>query len=400
MVLDLSYVGHFGHRLLSLDDVATPMNLVDPKTGIDYFTAAKRLSEMWRQGTTDATFTDSAIGPTGAYWGDILSAQSSYAMCSTGGTTTDLLLAVYDNAGPGCGTLYNETSENFNFDVNGIPSYPKTGAFSVYNSQYSSLWDWRSMSWSNYNSLQVGLHRQMANGVLFGFNYTYSKSLDIESMAERGAHYLTDSIINAWNPGQMYGPSDYDLRHQINGYWVVQLPFGQGKLIGGHVGGWTNALIGGWQLSGTTRWTSGFPLSVFQGYVWPTNWDEMGWSNLTGQPIATGTTMVNGNPNIFKNPAQAALGFDYAFPGQSGVRNPIRGDGFFGWDSNLEKQWKLPFGEGQTVEARWSVFNVPNSVRFDAYSMQDEWDVASTFGNYALTLTNPRTMEFALIYSF
>jgi hypothetical protein len=41
-----------------------------------------------------------------------------------------------------------------------------------------------------------------------------------------------------------------------------------------------------------------------------------------------------------------------------------------------------------------------NNTRFDAFSMQDEWDVPSTFGNYTSTLTNPRKMEFAAIYRF
>jgi hypothetical protein len=166
------------------------------------------------------------------------------------------------------------------------------------------------------------------------------------------------------------------------------------------VHGAVDALIGGWQLAGTTRWTSGFPVSVFQGYVWPTNWDEMGWSDLTGAPIQTGTTITNGVPNMFKNPTQARAGFDYAYPGESGSRNPIRGDGYLATDMNLSKVWRIPRTESHTFELRWSVFNAFNNVRFDAFSMQDEWDVPSTFGNYTSTLTNPRRMEFAGIYRF
>jgi len=185
-----------------------------------------------------------------------------------------------------------------------------------------------------------------------------------------------------------------------------------------------DALISGWQLGGTTRWTSGFPVSVFQGYVWPTNWDEMGWSNLTGAPAASGTTIGNGTlqadgsisgngilagvPNIFKNPNCAATNgapcaraaFDYAYPGQSGKRNAIRGDGYLATDINLSKQWRIPHTESHTFEMRWSVFNVFNNTRFDAFSMQDEWDVQNSFGNYGQTLTNPRRMEFAGIYRF
>lgn len=418
MTLDVAYVGHFAHRLLALDDVASPTDMVDRKSGIDYFKAAKRLSQLWRSGVTDSTFNDSMVGPTAAFWQNMMTPQASYGLCSsyaghsTGPTvfTSDLLLAAFDNAGPSCNSLYNETSENYDFDVWGLtngpnfgpgwffPSQIKGGPYAVYNSQYSSLWDWRSIAWSNYNSLQVSLNKQMSNGVMFGLNYTYSKALDIESMAERGVHYLTDSVINAWNPRQMYGPSDADLRHQINGYWVVDLPFGSGKALAGNAHGALDAVIGGWRLGGTTRWTSGFPVSVFQGYVWPTNWDEMGWSDLTGAPFQTGTTITNGTPNIFKNPTQARAAFDYAFPGESGVRNPVRGDGYLATDMNLSKTWRVK--ERHSIEVRWSVFNAFNNTRFDPYSMQDEWDVQASFGNYSSTLTTPRRMEFAGIYRF
>ena len=400
MTLDVAYVGHFAHRLLVLDDVATPMNLVDPKSGISYFAAARQLSSLWRQGVPESSISASTLGPTAQYWQDMLAPKSSgsYVLCSTGASTTNMLEAVYDVFGPGCGSLYNETSGSFLIDYYGFPTAPQTGLFSFYNSQYSSLWDWRSIAWSNYNSLQVSLNKQMSSGLMFGFNYTYSKSLDIESMAERGVHYLTDSVINAWDPGQMYGPSDADLRHQINAYWIGELPFGRGKRFAANVHGVADALISGWRVGGTTRWTSGFPASVFMGYVWPTNWDEMGWADLTGKPVATGTTIANGVPNVFKNPTQARLGFDYAYPGESGSRNTVRGDGYVATDMNLSKQWKIT--ESNSLEFRWSVFNVFNNTKFDVFSMQDEWDVPSTFGNYTQTLTNPRRMEFAAIYRF
>jgi hypothetical protein len=180
----------------------------------------------------------------------------------------------------------------------------------------------------------------------------------------------------------------------------VELPFGHGKLVAGQSRGWVDALIGGWQLGGTTRWTSGFPASVYMGYVWPTNWDEMGWADLTGQPMGAGFSTSTGSPNVFKNPTQALNAFTYAYPGESGQRNTVRGQGFFNTDMNLQKSWKMPWAEGQSLQLRWSLYNVFNSVRFDVFSMQDQWASSTTFGNYGSTLTNPREMEFALIYKF
>ena len=399
MTLDLSYVGHFAHRLLAYDDIATPTNLVDPKSGIDYFSAATRLSQLGRQNTPDSAITAALIGPTAQYWQDMLtpSASGSYRLCS-GGTTPDMLTAVYDEFGPNC-NLYNETSALWAVDRHGRPAWPTLGKNSFYNKQYSSLYVWRSIGYSNYNAFELGLHKQSSNGLLFGFNYTFSKSLDIESMDERGARHNSAVIINPWSPYQLYGPADSDLRHQVNAYWVAPLPFGRGQFFAGNAGRALNAVIGGWQLSGTTRWTSGFPASVLMAFTWPTNWEEMGLGNMTAAP-ATGVTLVNGKPNVFKDPTAAAKDFDFAYPGQSGMRNTFRGDGFFDWDMSLAKQFTVPGTENQHLRARWSVFNVPNSHSFDINSAQLEWDDSSTFGNYTGTLTEPRVMEFSLLYSF
>jgi hypothetical protein len=414
MVLSASFVGNYAHRLLVYDDMAMPLNLVDPQSGISYFQAATRMSQLGRANTPDSAITPALVGPTAQYWTDMLSAQPNYYTCSGytspgepagSGQTQSLLVATYDVFTSGaCGGLYNETFPLYLIDVAGFPAVPKSGLNSYYDSQYSSLWAWRSIGYSNYNALQLGLHKQMSNGVLFGFNYTYSVSNDMGSYVERTGQFLSSSTINAWDPHQMYGPSNFDLRNQINYYWVAQLPFGRGQMFGKNASSWANAIIGGWQWSGTGRWTSGFPTSIFMGYVWPTNWDEMGWANQLGTP-STGVANVNVGgtgytPNIFNNPVAAASDFGYAFPGQSGTRNPIRGDGYFGLDMSLQKGWNIPRVENQTVQLRWSVYNVLNTNRFDPGSVQSEVDAGPSFGDYGSTMTSPRVMEFSLVYSF
>jgi hypothetical protein len=65
---------------------------------------------------------------------------------------------------------------------------------------------------------------------------------------------------------------------------------------------------------------------------------------------------------------------------------------------SLHKSWNLT--ERQKIAFNWSVYNVTNLVRFDAFSVLPEIDISGGFGEYAKTLTRRRVMEFALRYSF
>jgi hypothetical protein len=82
------------------------------------------------------------------------------------------------------------------------------------------------------------------------------------------------------------------------------------------------------------------------------------------------------------------------------MRNVLRCDGFFNIDMGLSKRWKMPYTENHSVQFRWEVFNITNSVRFDVQSHLSELDAVSEFGNYTGLLTNPRVMQFALRYEF
>jgi len=45
-VFEAAYVGRLAHRLLQQRDLAMPLNLKDPKSGTDYFTAATALAKL------------------------------------------------------------------------------------------------------------------------------------------------------------------------------------------------------------------------------------------------------------------------------------------------------------------------------------------------------------------
>ena len=70
------------------------------------------------------------------------------------------------------------------------PALPnsKFGPYTFFHDQFSSLYSWRNIGTSDYNALQVTYNARWAN--LQGqFNYTFSKSLDEASAAERVGPY-------------------------------------------------------------------------------------------------------------------------------------------------------------------------------------------------------------------
>jgi len=448
--LDLAYVGRLSHRLLSSQDVAQPLDLRDKKSGLDYFSAIQPLANLYElQGVTDATFNDSMVKPAvRQYWTDMLQAPingGAYALgaqtggCGSGGptSTTDPVLAIFDFF---CGVAGVETTALQALDVpfvsgfgnGGIPDanndpscgqpghplcqyYPVGGLNSFYNPQYVSLFALRSIGFSNYNALQASLRHRMSHGVQFDFNYTYSKSIDLCSDAERVGSFSALNfsggcqVFNAWSPYLFRAVSDFDTTHQINSNWVVDLPFGRGRLLGPHVGRALDAAIGGWELSGLFRWTSGFPYTIYNNPAdYPTDWFWEGAAMPTVSHVKSGAYhLPNGNVNLFPDPAAAQNLFQPALPGQVGLRNFVRGDGYFGIDLGLSKRWNMPWSEKQSVAFRWEVFNVCNSARFDfndanagSASESNNSIAVPNFGNYTHLMTNPRVMQFALRYEF
>lgn len=282
--------------------------------------------------------------------------------------------------------------------------YPSIfGPNAFFNSQFHSLYAWRSTGNSNYHAMQVILRKRMSHGVQFDFNYTYSKSIDLSSDAERIDAYsgLGGQVINTWDPKALRAVSDFDTTHQFNTNWVFELPFGKGKWIGQNSNRFADAFIGGWQLSGLARWTTGFPVTIANGGTWPTNWQLGGAATQTGPAHAQTTERPDGTVNLFPtNLSQTAVGlgpFRHDIPGESGTRNTVRGPGFAGLDLGLTKRWRIT--EAQTLGFRWEVFNVPNLRRFDVQTITTDIS-SSSFGVYSGLLTNPRVMQFSLRYEF
>ena len=408
--VEAGYVGRLSHRLLTQSELMMPLNLYDTKSGVSYFTAAQALAKLYYAGVPTSAVTNQTLGKTAVYWQNMVQALQqggAYSLYCSGGSTTDVSQAMYDlfscfkgNETTALSVL--DTSGLADGNLSGVNYGPTSGLYSYFNRQYSSLYAWRSNGNASYNALQVTFKKNYGKGLQFAFNYTWSKSIDISSDAARiGAHAgLGGQIINAWDPNALRAVSDYDLPQQINFNWVYDLPYGHGQQFGATSNKFVNALFGGWQWTGLARWTSGFPMSVDNGYAFPTNWELEGNAMQTAAVQTGFSRQSDGSPNMFKDPAAALAAFRNGMPGESGSRNSFRGDGFAGLDMGLNKIWRMWYAENQTIQFRWEVFNVPNLHRFDVQSHRPEIDQSASFGNYTNLLTNPRVMQFALRYQF
>src|SRR5258708_36655193 len=258
------------------------------------------------------------------------------------------------------------------------------------------------------------LRHNMSHGLQWDFNYTYSKSIDIGSDAERVSLFegfgFGSQIINSFSPGQLRAPSDFDAQTQFNSNWDYELPVGRGKHFGS---GWNrglDAVLGGWTFSGLFRYTSGLTFSVGDGFDFPTNWELTGNAILSGAKPKTGTfTDVDGDRNVFAAsstpggisailPGGSNPAFRFAVPVESGNRNSLRGPGYFGIDAAVLKSWKLT--ESQKLSFAFQTFNLTNSVRFDAASTFPSIDTAGSFGKFSRGLTTFRRVEIGLRYNF
>jgi TonB-dependent Receptor Plug Domain len=425
--LQIAYVGSIARRLPMQVDLGMPTNLTDPASKTKYFDAATMLSKLSAQGTDV-----NSVAPI-PYFENLFPAwagvntqsllQQDGVLCATPSgaappgnpTATQNVYQIW-----AC-SPHNETLTLKFLDLPNLINQfsvalpnSKFGPYAYYHDQFSSLYAWRNIGTSDYNALQVTYNIRM--GHLQGqFNYTFSKSLDEASAAERIGPYEGTGgtgndlngggiVINSWDPLSLRGLSDFNAFHQLNANAVYDLPLGKGQRFMPNANPVLNALIGGWKVSGIVRWTSGFPITIDNGFTWSTNWNIEGDAMPNGPaPLATNpkNVVVNGvsGPDIFADPVAAEAAFRPEWPGESGVRNSVIGDGMFNIDTGVMKDFSL--SESKKVEFSWQAFNTTNSVRYDVRGAQPSLSYdPSQFGRYVGTLTTPRFMQFALRFSF
>ncbi len=196
---------------------------------------------------------------------------------------------------------------------------------------------------SNYNSLQISAERR-ARDLTFLASYTYAHSLDSVS-----AKY------DPRDPQRAYGPSTFDLRHNLVLSYNWDLPFA-------HYFG-ARRITTGWHITGISRFYTGTPISVKSG-------GDYALTNIgLDYPTQIGSIqkLDPHNPaHTFFNTSAFASGLScgYEVCGVTGSAKQyaFAGPGWVSTDLGVEKDTKIT--ESMALNFRFEMFNVFNHTNF------------------------------------
>ncbi len=133
---------------------------------------------------------------------------------------------------------------------------PTSPRFSPTDPRFGAVTQFSTGANSHYNGLQLTAMKRLGHGLQGQVNYTWSRCMD--TVSNGGFLSFSAGGILSPLPGELardYGPCDYDIRHNLNGQYVYQLPVRVHSHSLGYV-------LNGWQISGTAFWHSGVPFSV------------------------------------------------------------------------------------------------------------------------------------------
>ncbi len=273
---------------------------------------------------------------------------------------------------------------------------------------------------SIYNAFNVSWRRRSRGGLFWRVNYSFSKTIDDASQANGRSEGGFAQALDSRNLRLDRGRSDWDRRHVATMVGNYQLPFGKRKRWGKNWGGVLDAVLGGWQLSGTAAAYSGSPLTVTTA-----NPDVNLGESLRPNRIADGKVAADSAPgkkgvdfpwydlNAFEAvPTCVELETDtfdcgpqggftpFAF-GNSG-RNILDGPGLVSVNTALSKNFVL--AEGHRLQVRIEAFNIANRTNFIIQREMQPFNaptagLLSAVGNVGRG-GGPRVWQYALKYRF
>lgn len=261
-----------------------------------------------------------------------------------------------------------------------------------------------SGDWSRYHGLQLKLEKRYGRGYSYLLAYTLSRSKDTRSfdpaftvVGTGNAQSASSTPFDIYDRGLNYARSDFDRTHVFTGTFVFDLPFGQGKWIGGNAGPWLNQIIGGWQIAGQTYIQSGRPFTVYAGANTLSNVVQTP-ANCNGCDGAGGVFDDEATGLVwFFRPEERAK-FGTPAPGEfSNVgRNAFIGPNSFNLNLSVVKRFQTV--GNQSLEFRMDATNVTNTPTF---GFPTATITSATFGRIFDSVTSfSRKIQLGVKYYF
>jgi hypothetical protein len=266
------------------------------------------------------------------------------------------------------------------------------------NPYMSAAFMWYAEGNSSYDALQADVSRRMTRGFQVRGNFTWSKSLDMNS-APTGAQASNQAqmIMDRNNLHRDWGPSALNAARQASISAIYELPFGKGKMWLGNSGRVADAFLGGWQFSEITTLVSGFPITPLVGSNRSGDGDTRNPDRPNPNPGFSGP-IVTGNPNQWFNPAAFLL----PAPGTYGSagRGILTGPGLANADASLLKSF--PVTEHIHCQFRAEFFNALNHTNLGTpnATVFSGSQVNASAGLITNTATYPRQIQFGVKLSF
>ena len=242
-----------------------------------------------------------------------------------------------------------------------------------------------SMGNSNFNSFQTSL-RHSGKTMNFSLAYTFSKSIDQASS-------ISDPI-NPFDFSATRALSAFDLKHNFVASYEYQLPLE--KLTKR-----AKFLTQGWAVSGITRASSGFPVtlrvdgdnSLMGSIPNGVNNRSLDLPDYNGLPL-----QLNGNPRNGLPYFNVAAYTDNALgtPGNASRRS-FYGPGELNFDLALLRNFK--FSESKSMQFRLESFNTFNHAQFFGPASVNG-DVSSALFGQVVKAQPPRLIQIALKFTF
>jgi hypothetical protein len=224
-------------------------------------------------------------------------------------------------------------SRNLNQPVEGVRPFPQLSSDSpiLPGTPLGNIMQVESSGFSDYSALWVSATMRRARGLQLDASYTWSKSLDTNSLNSSGF-----AVQDSYDISNQYGLSDFDARHRFVLSAIYDLPFT------------THALTRGWQIAAIVQSQSGNPVNLITSN-----------STLTGvpntvRPDAIGPIRITGTVDQWFDQSVFVAANHFGNLG----RNVVVGPEFHNTDVSLIKN--MTVNEKLDLQLRADVFDLFN----------------------------------------